>query len=253
MRPFYVIVIFMDKTTIMKDKRDNIYIYFWENLNTIYIGRTINPKSRHYQHKHKEREKTYQFSAENSVEHPRMIIIENDLTIDEGSEREKYWIRYYKENTTYNVLNKSVGGSIGNMSAMTEEERKKRKEIQKERARQRTREWNSTHIIEKKEKDKIYRETHKEQISKKNREYREKNNEVIKEKRKIYRDTHKTEIKQYKENHKEELTRKNKEYRDKHREERNTKQREYYQKHKEEIKRKQRERYEESKRTGGRG
>lgn len=35
----------------MKNKKDNIYVYIWEKYNTIYIGRTINPKSRHYQHK----------------------------------------------------------------------------------------------------------------------------------------------------------------------------------------------------------
>ena len=68
----------------MNEKRDCIYIYFWEDLNAVYIGRTINPKSRHYQHKHREKEKTYQFSAEHGVEHPKMIIIENDLTIEEG-------------------------------------------------------------------------------------------------------------------------------------------------------------------------
>jgi hypothetical protein len=35
-----------------------------------------------------------------------MIIIENDLTIEEVVEREKYWINEYRKNSSYNVLNK---------------------------------------------------------------------------------------------------------------------------------------------------
>ena len=88
----------------MNDRRDNIYVYLWEEFNTIYIGRTINPKGRHYQHKTRKCEKTYKFSSEHHVEHPKMIIIENDLTVEEGVKREKYWIDYYKNNTQYNQL-----------------------------------------------------------------------------------------------------------------------------------------------------
>ena len=111
----------------MEHKTDNIYIYLWEEFNTIYIGRTINPKSRHYQHRHIPTEKTYKFSIEHGVEHPKMVIIENNLTIDEGAEREKYWIEYYRNNASYNVLNKTSGGQIGSQKAkktLTEEEKK---------------------------------------------------------------------------------------------------------------------------------
>ena len=110
----------------MRNIKDNIYVYLWEEFNTIYIGRTVNPKGRHYAHKHRESEKTYQFSDEHHVEHPKMIIIENDLTIENGIKREKYWIEYYKYHTHYNVLNKTCGGEIGELSNLTEEEKKKR-------------------------------------------------------------------------------------------------------------------------------
>ena len=63
----------------MKNKKDNIYVYIWEKYNTIYIGRTINPKSRHYQHKKNITETTYKFSKENNIEHPKMIIIESNI------------------------------------------------------------------------------------------------------------------------------------------------------------------------------
>lgn len=98
---------------MQKEKKDNIYIYLWEDFNTVYIGRTIRPKSRHYQHRHKITDTTYKFSSEHHVEHPKMIIIENDLTVEEGIEREKYWIEYYRNETQYNVLNKTKGGETG--------------------------------------------------------------------------------------------------------------------------------------------
>lgn len=116
----------------MEKNKDNIYIYLWEEFNTIYIGRTINPKGRHYAHKHRESEKTYQFSSEHHVEHPKMIIIENDLSVEDGVEREKYWIDYYKNNTSYNILNKTCGGQIGELSTLSEKERKLRKKAYNE-------------------------------------------------------------------------------------------------------------------------
>lgn len=97
----------------MRNKKDNIYVYLWEDFNAVYVGRTVNPKSRHYQHKHIPTETTYKFSSEHGVEHPKMIIIENDLTIEEGAEREKYWINKYRENGSYYVINKTKGGEIG--------------------------------------------------------------------------------------------------------------------------------------------
>ena len=106
-------MIFILNSIIMSDKKDNIYIYTWDELSTIYIGRTINPKSRHYQHRHIPTERTYKFSDEHGVEHPKMVIIENNLTLDEGIEREKYWIEYYRSNSQYSVLNKLDGGQTG--------------------------------------------------------------------------------------------------------------------------------------------
>ena len=196
----------------MDERKDNIYIYLWEEFNTIYVGRTINPKSRHYTHRHRESERTYQFSSEHHVEHPKMIIIENDLTIEEGIEREKYWIDYYKENTPYNVLNITCGGQKGRrISNLTEEEKKERqkeyyqknkekilayrKEYEKrnrEKINKRNREWKKNHYIKKNRKikteeekklaKKLYRQKNREVINKKRREEYQK----IKGKRKEY-------------------------------------------------------------------
>ena len=152
----------MDKT-----KKDNVYVYIWEGLNTIYVGRTKNPKSRHYQHKHRENERTYKFSSEHHVEHPKMIIIETDLTVEEGVEREKYWINEYRKNKQYNVLNKSCGGQVGKLSKLTEEEKKEhqRKYYQsnKNSKIEYQKKYRKTHKNYDKEQSKIWYEKHKEE------------------------------------------------------------------------------------------
>ena len=160
----------------MDERRDNIYVYLWKELNTIYVGRTVNPKSRHYQHRHIPTERTYQFSSEHHVDHPKMIIIENDLTVEEGLEREKYWINEYRENSTYEVLNKTCGGQVGELSTLTDEEKKKeRNEYMKE--------YKKRNKIKTKELDRKYRETHKEEIRELNKKYRETHKEEIREKK----------------------------------------------------------------------
>lgn len=202
----------------MNEKRDNIYIYLWEELNTIYIGRTVNPKSRHYQHRHIPTEKTYQFSSEHGAEHPKMIIIENNLSIEEGVEREKYWIGHYRNKTDYDVLNKTRGGEVGQLPKLTEEER----------------------INHKKESNKEYRESHKEEMIIYKKIYNEKNKEKIKLKKRIWYESHKEEIKkknkEYRESHKEEARIFQKAYRENNKEKIREYKKEYSKEHKEKIK-----------------
>ena len=211
----------------MNEKRDNIYIYLWEELNTVYIGRTINPKSRHYQHKHRESERTYQFSSEHHVEHPKMIIIENDLTIEEGVEREKYWINEYKNNSPYDVLNKTSGGEKGNSSKvfLTEEEREKKRK-----------DWYEKHKGECREKSKIWRKLNKEYARLRDKQYREKHKDELKAKNKLYRENHKEDIKKYREEHKDEIKLLIQKYKEEHKEELKLKNKLYRENHKEDIK-----------------
>lgn len=199
----------------MNDKRDNIYVYTWEEFNTVYVGRTVNPKSRHYQHRHIPTEKTYQFSSEHGVEHPKMIIIENDLTVEEGVEREKYWIDYYKEKS-FNILNKTCGGQIGKLSNLSEEDKAERKKnygkeyynSHKEEIKNKRGNYFKEYWIANKEKIKKQREEYKsieenynsdkEKRKERNRKYRETHKEELKMKNKIYREMHKDEIKKKK-------------------------------------------------------
>lgn len=189
----------------MNDKRDNIYIYLWEEFNTIYVGRTVNPKGRHWAHKHRNTEATYKFSSEHHVEHPKMVIIENDLTIEEGIEREKYWINEYRKNSSYNVLNKLKGGGVGRKSIYTEEESKVRRVKYIEQ-------YNDSH----KKEHKNYREGNKEKIKAYKKLYREANKDKVKEQLKNWRESHKEEIKAYRDAHKDEIKIKRKLYRETH-------------------------------------
>ena len=174
----------------MNGKRDNIYIYLWEEFNTVYIGRTVNPKGRHYQHKHRETESTYKFSSEHHVEHPKMIIIENDLTLEEGVEREKYWIEKYKENSQYYVLNKSKGGQLGKLSNLSDEERKTKKIEYYKKNREKILNYLKDY------NKKYYQKNKKEKISYQ-KEYNKKSKERIKKYMKEYVESHKKEKKEY--------------------------------------------------------
>lgn len=227
----------------MKEKKDNIYIYLWEEFNTVYIGRTINPKSRHYTHKHRETEKTYQFSSEHHVEHPKMIIIEGDLTIEEGIEREKYWINYYRENTPYEVLNKKDGGQKGRHTPnnLTEEEKKELKkeyyQRNKERILEYAKEYNKLHKEKNKAHSKKYYNNHKKEKKIYREKYYEERKVELSEKKKMYYNEHKEKIKEkikeYYQKNKIKMDEYRKEYYQKNKERLNEKRKMYYDKHKE--------------------
>lgn len=95
-------------------KEDLVYGYFFNDLNAVYIGRTIDVKSRDYQHRTQENDSVYKFSKENNVEIPQMIIIEDNLTLKEGQKREGFWVNFYKKQGK-NIINIAKTGSIGGL------------------------------------------------------------------------------------------------------------------------------------------
>lgn len=233
----------------MEHKTDNIYIYLWEEFNTIYVGRTKNPKSRHYQHRHIPTESTYQFSSNHHIEHPKMIIIENNLSLEEGVERERYWISYYRENSPYNVLNRSRGGQTGRTPKYSEEERKKH-------SRQSHRKYYNENREAKLSYMRNYREQHRDEIRERKKEYyvekvreQKKSREILKKILEVEREILK-EIQEERSAKKKELRRKeyNREYYQSHRKSSKPYKsgakfdhKEYYRKHREELLAKQKE------------
>ena len=92
-------------------KNDSVYKYYWKETNSIYIGRTLmrRQKDRDNEHSTDEEDTVFRYAKENGLAVPPMEIIEENITVKEGLEREDYWVKYYKKKG-YNVLNKAKTG-----------------------------------------------------------------------------------------------------------------------------------------------
>lgn len=110
---------FKRELDIYVNKKDNVYGYFFDELKSVYIGRTINPTQRNAYHKNKG--SVFQFAALNNIPIPQMTILKFDLTPAEGLEWEDYYVSEYKKNG-WNVINKAKtgvdSGSLGAASKL---------------------------------------------------------------------------------------------------------------------------------------
>ena len=102
----------LTKKNVYKDLVDCVYKYHFVNENAVYIGRTMYPELRDKQHRIREKDSVNKFAKEHNVEIPKMEIIEDKLTIVEGSEREKYWEKYSR-NSGFYIINLQPCGSLG--------------------------------------------------------------------------------------------------------------------------------------------
>lgn len=104
------------------NKVDCIYVYEFEEYNSAYIGMTLmrRKNKRDYEHRnaryidkngneHQTIDSVFNFSTENSCQIPKMKILEENLTIAEGRDREGYWVSYYKDNG-WVIINKAKTG-----------------------------------------------------------------------------------------------------------------------------------------------
>ena len=101
-----------EQINVYKGKVDSIYSYFFEEQNAVYVGRTLmrRQKDRDREHLYKiDRDAVAKFAKECGCPVPPMVIIEENLTLEEGQEREKFWIEEYK-NQGYTILNKAATG-----------------------------------------------------------------------------------------------------------------------------------------------
>lgn len=101
------------RVKLFTDKIDCIYYYYFEQTNSIYVGRTINKKGRNDAHLYGiDRDTVAKYAYENGFPVPEMVIIEDNLTLEQGQKQEDFWVDFYKEHK-YNVLNKCKGGALG--------------------------------------------------------------------------------------------------------------------------------------------
>lgn len=100
-------------------KLDYVYVYLFNNY-TVYIGRTIEPNKRHNKHKTDTKDTVYKFAQQNNIDVPEMTILESSLTLEEGLEREDYYVKKYRDEG-WNVLNKAKtgkkSGSLGGLNS----------------------------------------------------------------------------------------------------------------------------------------
>ena len=106
------------KVKLYSDRKDSVYIYLFEKNNAVYVGRSIDLVTRDWEHRHK-KGAVYEYSMKYGIEIPPMQIIEQNLTVVEGLDREDYWRKWYTDNG-YIVLNRAktgVGsGSLGSIA-----------------------------------------------------------------------------------------------------------------------------------------
>ena len=111
-----------DRIKIFEDKIDCVYMYMFSGMNAVYIGRTLYSRlnTRHNEHISDCNDSVNKFAIENNIHIPDITLLEKDLTILEGLEKEDYYINYYRE-LGYNILNKAktgIGsGSIGSLNS----------------------------------------------------------------------------------------------------------------------------------------
>lgn len=97
------------KENIHIGHRDNVYAYVFSEYNSIYIGRTVNISIRDNRHHTDERSTVNRFAKQNNTCIPKMTILESGLTLEDGLEKEDYYVNKYRSDG-WNVLNKAKTG-----------------------------------------------------------------------------------------------------------------------------------------------
>lgn len=103
---------------LKESKCDNVYAYIWDDLKTVYIGRTINVKLRHKSHTTDKNSSVFKFAQQRNVKIPKMTILEKRLTLLDGLKKENYYVNLYK-NKGWNVINIAPTGiSSGSLGSL---------------------------------------------------------------------------------------------------------------------------------------
>jgi len=99
---------------------DSVYCYKFEEFHSIYVGRTLMYRQhlRDVEHHIMAEDTVLRFASMNNCPIPKMDILEENLTVEQGRIREDFWRRHY-EAQEWNVLNIGATGagkgSTGNL------------------------------------------------------------------------------------------------------------------------------------------
>lgn len=97
---------------IITDRIDSVYIYLFEETKTAYVGRTLIRRQKKRDQEHifnQDTDAVARYAREHNLPVPEMKIIETNLTLHEGQDREDYWRKWY-ESKGYFMLNKIATG-----------------------------------------------------------------------------------------------------------------------------------------------
>ena len=107
---------------IIKDKIDSVYVYIFKETKAAYVGRTLIRRQKKRDNEHifnQYSDNVARYAKKHHIPVPKMTILESNLTLKEGLEREDYWRKWY-EQQGYMMLNKSATGigkgSLGTIS-----------------------------------------------------------------------------------------------------------------------------------------
>lgn len=107
---------------VVRGKIDSVYVYVFEDTKVAYVGRTLMRRQKKRDKEHIfnfEADKVARYALEHHVPVPPMKILESNLTLEEGLDREDHWRKWY-EQQGYTMLNKSATGigkgSLGGIS-----------------------------------------------------------------------------------------------------------------------------------------
>ena len=112
----------MPDLTASDAKVDSVYCYIFDEQKAAYVGRTLMYRQhiRDVEHNYYDNDAVYKFARKHDCAIPPMQIIEENLTVQQGREREDYWRKYYEENG-YFMLNKAAtGAKSGSIGALAQ-------------------------------------------------------------------------------------------------------------------------------------
>ena len=107
---------------IIKDRIDCVYVYIFEETKAAYVGRTLMRRQKKRDREHvfgQDSDNVAKYAKKHNVPVPPMKIIESNLTLEEGLDREDYWRKWYEQQgyTMLNRLATGIGkGSLGYIS-----------------------------------------------------------------------------------------------------------------------------------------
>ena len=105
-----------ERFDLINDEIDCVYAYEFSDFHAVYVGRTLisRKKDRDREHLYVRNDAVAKYALKHGIEVPLPKYLEDYLTIKEGAEKERMWIKKYKEDG-WHVLNRMKGGSIGSL------------------------------------------------------------------------------------------------------------------------------------------